>query len=218
MGIIDIDKKECRDCGIIKPMVDFYTQNKYSKNKGNWVYIHPECKDCTKKRSTQWTNENREKAKVHNVKYKKTKRAKEKRKTVWMKNYRDSGKRKEWEINNKDKLIEYGKYRVMNKTHEINKSEWESCKEYFNNSCGYCGLTEELHKEIHNQELHKEHVDHTGANDLSNCIPACRNCNSQKWEFSLNEWYNEENDNFTYERLKKILKWLNQDYLKYISK
>lgn len=66
-------------------------------------------------------------------------------------------------------------------------------------------------------DLHKEHVDDSGANDLSNCVPSCQSCNSSKNIFSLEEWYTEDNLNFTEERLSKIYRWLNEDYLKYIK-
>lgn len=52
------------------------------------------------------------------------------------------GKRKQQQMKNKDKLYEYGKKRRLHKTHEISKEEWESCLEYFNHSCAYCGITE----------------------------------------------------------------------------
>lgn len=125
------------------------------------------------------------------------------------KKYIDKGKRKEWEINNKQKLYIYGK---MHKNHEISEKEWNFCKEYFNNSCAYCGLTEEKHKLIYDQQLHKEHVDHNGANDLSNCVPACKSCNSSKHTFKLGDWYNHNNEHFNTENLERINNWLLKDY------
>jgi hypothetical protein len=69
-----------------------------------------------------------------------------------------------------------------------------------------------------NIDLHREHVDHQGDNDLSNCIPACMSCNASKGQYNIYEWYNEENDNFSSERLDKIHKWLSEDYITYIEK
>jgi hypothetical protein len=109
----------------------------------------------------------------------------------------------------------------------MSKREWISCKSYFINEngawcCAYCGLPIEEHFKTYNGELknvdfHKEHVIHNGADDLSNCIPSCQSCNCQKWEFQLEEWYNESNPNFTQERLNKIYKWLQFDYKLYIE-
>lgn len=100
----------------------------------------------------------------------------------------------------------------MNKNHDITKKEWESCLKYFNHSCAYCGILNNEAKKKYNNYLHKEHVDHNGSNKIDNCVPACKSCNSKKWEFTLEEWYSEDNENFTYERLDKIKKWINEDY------
>lgn len=95
--------------------------------------------------------------------------------------------------------------------------EWQSCKDYFDNSCCYCGLHIDNHYRRYNgklrkEDLHKDHADHFGVNDLSNCIPACHSCNLHKWEFELKNWYNENNPNYTEERLDKITKWLEGDW------
>lgn len=215
-------EKSCSVCGEVKQLTEFYTIKKVNNEGEQWTYYRPDCKECTKKKAIDWGKDNREAQKDHNVKYKKTKRAKEKRKTVWMKNYRESGKRKEWEENNRDKLYEYCKQRGMNKKHNINKEEWENCKNYFNYRCAYCGLKIEEHYIIFKGEnrlgdFHKEHVDHSGNNDLSNCVPACKTCNVQKNTYSLDEWFN-INDDFTYEHLEKINNWLQGDYEKYIKR
>lgn len=127
------------------------------------------------------------------------------------KRWRESGKLKEWQKKHKDKLAQY---RNNHRKHEITEKEWESCKKYFNYSCAYCGMTEEEHKKRYRQQLHKEHVDHEGANDLSNCIPACKNCNSSKHDQNFNDWYL-NNANYNEYRYNKIIKWLNEDYKKY---
>lgn len=91
------------------------------------------------------------------------------------------------------------------------------CKQYFNYECAYCGLPLEEHYIIYAGNLilgdfHKEHVDHFGSNDLSNCVPACKSCNSSKHDFEFNKWYNTDNHKFNIERYNKIIKWLNVDW------
>jgi len=71
------------------------------------------------------------------------------------------------------------------------------------------------------QDLHKEHFDHDGNNEIDNCIPSCHSCNSSKRKFSFEEWYRPDNKrlkNGTYneERKNKILKWINEDCKNYI--
>ncbi len=110
----------------------------------------------------------------------------------------------------------------MNRTHSISNEEWEDCKKYFNYECAYCGLSVKDHYITFNEEerlgdFHKEHVDHEGENDLSNCVPSCKSCNSRKWEHDFNEWYTENNEVYSIERLSKIIKWLEEDCFKFMK-
>ncbi|MFS0643778.1 HNH endonuclease [Siminovitchia sp. 179-K 8D1 HS] len=105
----------------------------------------------------------------------------------------------------------------MHKSHEISEEEWLLCKQYFNSSCAYCGLHEDDHYIIYagapkKTDLHKEHVDHDGSNKIDNCVPSCQTCNSKKWAFTLDEWYTEENEHYSEERLNKILRWTEKDH------
>ncbi|MOA09629.1 HNH endonuclease [compost metagenome] len=122
--------------------------------------------------------------------------------------------RKSWGQDNPDKLLAYS---IAHRKHDITEKEWEHCKDYFNQSCAYCGFTYIEHKELYGQGLHKEHVDHIGANDLSNCVPSCKNCNSQKWIFPIHEWYNELNSNYNEKRLDRLTAWLKEDYKQFIK-
>jgi hypothetical protein len=207
-------EKACNRCGKIKSLDDFYTQNKYSKKLGNYTYYNPECKECTAEKSMEWRNINPEKRKTSTNKYNKHDYI-IKRKREAAKKRRLEGKHKEWQQNNKDKIKIYNKNRVMNKKHEMTETEWDNCKNYFNNSCAYCGITEEETIKKYDNVLHKEHVDHEGLNDISNNIPACKGCNSKKYISLFDEWYNDENKVFSKERYNKIIDWLNGGYLKY---
>jgi hypothetical protein len=207
--------KLCSDCGKWLPLTNqyFYT-NKSSKQDGFNTY----CKNCTKKRSSKWIKNNPER--YHEIRQ----GTEQKPRTKLLKRQMDErlrkeGKRKKWQENNKDKLYFYGKDRRMHKTHEISKEEWELCLEYFNHSCAYCGLPEDQAIVIYGQHLHKEHVNPNGSNDLSNNIPSCKSCNSKKHNYTLEEWYKEDNElcgDFSYERLDKINKWLEVDNKLYI--
>jgi hypothetical protein len=153
-------------------------------------------KEIKKDQSRQWKDENRQYVRNYFKKYIKT----------------EHGKKV---------MQKLGKFRRMNKKHEITKEEWILCKEYFKNNngeycCAYCGLTEKEHKELYNQQLHKEHVDCHGNNNISNCIPACKICNSNKGILSIFDWYNSHNPIFAEERLIKILRWISEDYKKAI--
>jgi len=205
-------------CGENKNMSSFYSQNKRYADGTPYIYYNPVCKPClidkTKKqhlenheeykeytRNYLKENEDDQRIRLHNIRQRK----KEER-TLYERDYY---------YKNKDKFKKYREER-QHKNHDITDNEWEFCKQYFNYKCAYCGISEQKAKEEQGQVLHKEHVDHDGANDLSNCVPSCRVCNGRKWQHSLDFWYRESwNPNYSKERLDKIYQWLDKDYLKF---
>jgi len=212
--------KKCSDCGEWLPETteNFYMRNKKKQERG----LTSKCKKCSikesqsnydPKRHTELTNyyyHNNEEYKKKNKSYTSTPEQKEKQRK-----WRQSEKGKEY-------MKERGRYRQQHKKHKISKLEWLACKKYFYNSCAYCGLPIEEHYNIYagklrKEDLHKEHVDDKGINNLSNCVPACKSCNSEKHTDILEIWYNENNKKFTQERYDKIIKWIKEDYKLYIE-
>lgn len=219
-----MEVKYCVDpnCLHIEPqsLDSFYSQKKSKKDGTVYIYYNPECKECTKKRAMKWQKGNPKE-------YKKIiKRRDSKEKVVTARKIRNKERHEngyflEYQRNNKDKLKTYREER-MHKIHKISNKEWESCKEYFNYECAYCGLSLSEHYikfrgEIRLGDFHREHVDHNGANDLSNCVPSCKGCNSKKNRNSLEEWYTESNLIFNASRISKITDWLEGDYEIYIQ-
>jgi hypothetical protein len=211
--------KKCSICCTEKELSEFYSYEKESKKKGKYIYYQPYCKECTIKKSSDYQKENPEVHRKSNREWaripKNLKKIKERHKI-----FRENGGQLEWQRNNKDKLR---KYNSQHRIHDVSDEEWENCKNYFNYRCGYCGILIEDHfvpfnGEIIHSDFHKEHVRHDGENDLSNCIPSCKSCNCSKWTYSLEEWYNENNKNYSEERLIKIIKWTIKDHHKYINK
>ncbi|MGG3920482.1 HNH endonuclease signature motif containing protein [Geobacillus thermodenitrificans] len=202
--------KQCSLCNKLKTFDNYYSQQK-TDSKGNvYIYYYPYCKECAKEKATLWNKMNKLKRSLIQKRHNNKKEVREK-KRINTEIRRKNGVRKKWEQRNKDKLRKYNEKR-LHKNHEISKEEWESCLKYFNYSCAYCGISENEAKNKYKQKLHKEHVDHNGANDLSNCVPACRSCNSQKWKYEFEEWYNENNPVFDEERFNRIKKWIKEDY------
>ena len=75
----------------------------------------------------------------------------------------------------------------------------------FNNCCAYCGSFQGLNIQI-------EHViprSKGGAHCLANIIPACRKCNTSKFNYPMEKWYREQLF-FSKNRLKKIKEVLSQ--------
>ncbi|WP_340032554.1 HNH endonuclease signature motif containing protein [Paenibacillus sp. FSL K6-1122] len=129
---------------------------------------------------------------------------------------RESGKQKDWVNRNPDNKRSYALKR-KSKLFNITESEWLACREYFNDSCAYCGMSSVDHKHKYNKEINKEHWDDEGLNDLSNCVPSCGSCNSKKWVFKFNDWYDESYEHYDEDRKRRVLKWIKDDYKRYIK-
>ncbi len=220
-----IDGVSCKQCTVCNEWFPetieyFYMKNKSNPKKG----FKAECKECTKKQSLKNRNENIERARAsyrdwywrdqknakrvsnYNKKYY---AADPQRKLIMAKEFRQ----KYPEIANA--------YTKKHRRHNINTVEWIACKDYFKNengkwACAYCGRTEEESYKLWNEQLHREHVIHDGENDLSNCVSACKECNSEKHTDSFNDWYNKDNIKYNENRYSKIINWLHSDYKRYI--
>lgn len=215
-----VDNKRCNICN------HYYPSNKkyyYVNAKNSVDGLYPYCIPCGINKATirnkthkdeivqykhEWHIRHKDKVNLKCKKWSKSNR--EKRNTTFY----------DFLKNNPDKKKEYSSKR-NGKKHKIAIEEWDNCKEFFDGSCAYCGLHVDDHFNKYRgvlrwTDLHKEHVDPNGENDLSNCIPACRKCNAEKNTKVMNEWYVESNNKFSIERLKKINIWLENEYKKYI--
>lgn len=197
----------CTHCGKEKDEEEFYKSKRYSKSRGEYYYINSYCIECQLKQNRDRNKMNPEKRKEQLHRY----YISEKGRKLYRENdarMRADGTRKKWEDKNRDKIKKYNEDR-KHKNHKITKDELSLMYEYFDNSCAYCGMTEEEHYKLQKQKLHKEHVSHNGSNGIENCVPACRPCNSSKSDRDFEEWYRER-DYFTEERYNKIIDWLNK--------
>lgn len=199
--------KDCSICGILKDLSEFYSQEKVTKDGEEYTYYRPDCKECTKKSNFERQINNPERRRKYVHKYNNSDKGRRLFRN-YAKKYRGDGRYKEWQNKNKDKIQVYNKVRRQYKEHDIAEQEWLDCLEFFNDSCAYCGISEADALKQYNHLLHKEHVEHYGANDITNCVPACRVCNSSKHLFDLNEWYYEGNPIYSKRRYNKIIKWL----------
>ncbi|AZV43659.1 hypothetical protein BAOM_3050 [Peribacillus asahii] len=218
--ICGVEHKLCSDCNEWLLMTDEF----YYKNSANRVDgYNPYCKECTIRRSATYVRKpenwkrklelkrmrkNRDKSNE----YLRKRKAENEELREYIKEYN-----KNYRKNNKDKIKIYNNNR-MQKNHDITTQEWNSCKSYFNHSCAYCGISEVEAKDLYGQNLHREHVIPEGRNDLKNCVPACRMCNSLKNRIPFNTWYNPNNPIFSEERYLMIYKWLRFDVKKFMKK
>jgi hypothetical protein len=205
-----MEYKMCSDCNEWHPMTEEY----FYKNKSSPDGYNPYCKKKAIERSLNNRNKNREenlaKMREYGREYMRRPDRVLKQREVSNKRRLD-GKHKEWRKKNPDKVKGYNLKRNMNKKHDITDQEWFACLDYFNNSCAYCGISEKEQFELYNENFHMEHVDHNGSNYIDNCVPSCTSCNTSKFTFEINDWYNEDNEIFSKRRYNKIISWMTKE-------
>jgi len=228
-----VEYKQCKDC------LEWFIMDKHSfgTDNANKDKFNMSCKKCLGiynnmkymedrenriEQARQWAKDHPERSVILNIRKGQTYKTK-------LKNRARSKRQKErgYTANyNKRPEVKARKYYENHRNHEISEKEWDYCKDYFKDvngiqCCAYCGLKIIDHKITRmgvtkQGDFHKEHIYDDGANDLSNCIPACRNCNCGKWAFPFEEWYREQ-EFFTEERYNKIIIWTTEVYKKYIE-
>ncbi len=223
-NIIVVDKihkktyNKCADHNKFFPEEDGWfpsTSEYFYKNSKNSVDgLYPSCKRCESKRAIKWTKDNADKRQIIQKRYDIKEVAKAKRRRITRRK-REDGRYEKYRKNNPEMFKRYIQNK-MKRLHTITKEEWDSRLKYFNYQCAYCGMSLDEHYKLFNEQLHREHVNHQGSNSLDNCVPSCKMCNSYKWEYALDEWYNSNNQNYTQQRYEKINQWLIKDYKLYI--
>jgi len=196
---MNIDVKRCARCGEYFPAtLEFFYANTNGK-------VNSYCKKCAIEKSYEWRKKNRDKWLASQTKFDKTRVDIRRQRSA---EFRRNGKYDDWKRNNPEKIKNYHEKRVL-KDHRISQNEWKECKEFFKYKCAYCGISEIESINLYKHRLHKEHVDPNGSNDISNCVPACRKCNSRKYNFNMEEWYSAQ-PFFLQENLNRIQLWLNK--------
>jgi hypothetical protein len=180
-GTVDEYHSQCIEC-----------QLKYRKELNK----KPEQKEAQSKRFKEWYENNKEYMLALNDKWFEENKEKTE---AYMRWYRRLYK---------EKIKEYSQ---NHRNHDITKSEWDYCLKIFNNSCVYCGISEDEAKEKYNEKLHKDHVDNEGYNDIRNGIPACKGCNDRKLTFDIEEWFKKQKF-FSEDKLNKIIWWITEGY------
>lgn len=241
-----MDTKECAKCKSILPANNTY----FANNKNNKDGLAEKCKQCTKEYNIKRYINKKDKIKVQNRDY--YENNKDKVKKLFEKNSREYyAKHKErykkrndkyraeheeyyreyfrtYHIFHPDKRIEHEtrrRERMDKLPFTLTGEQWIYIKACFDNSCAYCGKTEEDELKECNRQLSQDHfisVVDGGGYTLENMIPACTQCNCSKHDKDFFEWY----PNYKYydkERELHILEHLEyieddwEDYLDYKS-
>lgn len=204
-----IDHKICNKHHIYypeeSPWLPSTTEYFYHNNKNKSDFLYPYCKQCGIQSSLIWIEENPERRQINQETYLNGHAFKLHRDinriqmSEWL---------KQWRKDNPEKLKGYNADKNQHKHHTIKKKELQMLYEYCEGKCMYCGMTEEYHKYLYNQRLHKDHGYNNGSNGIENCILACKSCNTSKHKEDWDKWYTPDNIVYSEDNYNKIVAWL----------
>lgn len=216
----NVIEKQCSQCQEWKEenLENFYYKNKNKKELG----FVPACRNCTKTNANNYRSDHADdnirrchdyyhtNKEEDNEKHQKIARDRDKNREYQRKYHRDIWSKRP------ENIIKTRIYTKNHRQHDITEAEWRSCLNIFDYKCAYCGISEEEHKKLIGQRLHKEHSDDNGYNDLRNAIPSCRKCNSYKSQYDMEEWYTQQ-EFFSEDKLQFINWWVKEGYKDYIE-
>lgn len=219
--INNILHRRCSQCNLWLPetIEYYYLHNKSKPEKG----YQGECKKCSIERSRKRNQEKREELLPYWSNYyfenKDHKRANNQR---WVEEHKEERSEYQAEYRQTESFKASSRKcrinRKLHKKHDITDSEWINCKTYFNNCCCYCG--KHIEKNFVKRkgilklfDFCKDHADNYGANDITNCLPSCEDCNSKKKTMEMFKFI--EIRKITYDKVDKIIQWLQEDCFKY---
>lgn len=208
--------KTCSICKDDKLLNQFYSQEKHSNKRGNYLYYQPYCKDCASMKSQKWLNNNADSKKESSLKYYKSEKGKKNylRKTHRQKENGYSYFR-EYQKKNLEKFRNYNQKRRATERELIcnfSQEDWKACLKFFNYCCSYCGMSQSDCQNKFKVGLQQEHViPVTSGGDYTNnnIIPACKSCNSSKNDKEILGWYRQK-DFYSLERERRVFFYLSQ--------
>lgn len=199
---------ECYTCGKTYPWSPEY----FMPCQASSAKCKQPCKACNVDRAGEWQTENRER-----------KNAGQRSRYDPQKNYL---KNQAWEKANPEKVREKTKRRRAVKKaafSDLTLNDWQSCLEYWESRCAYCGS---LPDGSGASELTQDHIipltrpDSPG-HTLSNIIPACRSCNSSKYNRDMRDWltfkFGQPLANEIEQKIPAYTKWLGERLLETIK-
>ncbi|HFI2437939.1 TPA: HNH endonuclease [Streptococcus suis] len=189
-----MELKVCIDCHIEKEMTE---ENFYRKSSAKCGF-ESRCKDCRRISDREKYERKKEKISLQKKRYyeRKKEKIKQRQREYYRRNTdKCKSSSKKWDadnpiqrriINEKSRTKKYGGDTTLT------KEEWKCTLDYFEHSCAYCGMTEDEHFALFDEQLHHEHiipVDNAGAYSKNNVVPACRPCNCSKAGHDFSLWY-----------------------------
>ena len=214
----------CSKCNIEKDIKEYSLRKSSSDGVSYW------CRGCCKEKNKKYYKNNKEALKEYFKQYNKEnkealkeyfKQYREDNKEA-IKQWREANKEaiKQYKEDNKEAIREYKKqYReehrdICNMSTQKRRAklkqlpdtltveQWDNIKQYFNNSCAYCGEEKPLAQE------HFIALSKGGEYTHNNIIPSCKSCNSSKSNKIFEGWYSKQKY-YSNKREQKIYKFLN---------
>lgn len=183
--------KVCSTCGVNKKR----DRDNYYRNPTALDGLMNQCIKCNIEANRKWVKDNRDTRKEYNKKY--YKRNSEKIKSNTDKFRKENPKYMEkWVEENPNKAREAWTVSSNNRrareaelANTLTVEELDRIKKYFNNSCAYCGISENELKE----SMQIDHIvpiaREIKGTERTNIVPACASCNQSKGSKKLSEWY-----------------------------
>ena len=170
----------------------------FAKEKNGKYGVKSQCKECKKKYTKQWNENNPEYYKQWNE-----------ANPEYYKQWRENNRVRDNEIH----LKANHKRRAKLKSNggEYTLEQWNECLEFFDYKCAYSGA--ELTKDNTNVE-HIIPISKGGTNNIYNIIPTLDSVNKSKNASDMLEWYKQQ-PYYSEERLNKILDWIEYASNKY---
>ena len=200
---IDYVFKRCSKCGewLVASSKYFY------KGKRGKYGLRAICKECEKKHSKGWYEENKEARTEKMKKYGKKYREQNKEtRAETQKKYRQTPQGQVAEFNSHNRR----RSKEQNQGDGINKEQWLEMMSFFNWECAYSGKY--LGGNTKDRTIdHIDPLNNGGAPEIWNCVPMDKGLNSSKHDREMLDWYIKQ-PFCTAERLLKIYNW--QEYAK----
>jgi hypothetical protein len=215
----------CNDCRIAKKKLEYQkNKDKYNERSAKYFYDnHEQAKEQQKK----YREQNKDSI---NARAKNYREANKERIAEWQRGYRERNREtlkiydtirqsnperkakhniscQRYHATEKGNLTaQLSRERYRNRqagaSSTLTRTQWNACKDMFDNTCAYCGKSLKNLTQDHFIPLSKG-----GGYDANNIIPCCKSCNSSKQDKDFLEWYHKQ-PYYSEKRKYKINKYL----------
>lgn len=201
--------RTCSKCGERKPETAEFFRRRGHHCRGG---LRPECRECSNARDREYVRANRQRRADYRAanaeKVAATRRATE---AKYLQTEQGQAARKrareKYAKSERGKLVfrmaqHRRKARLAQVLNDFTDADWQAILTKFRHECAYCGKPEDLLTVLYQE--HVVSISMGGPNTASNVVPACRPCNSRKFQTDVVEWYQRQ-EFFSPQRLAAIL-------------